>query len=84
VRSVPTPLVAPLIRRYVDGGGSLVDLARRSGLDERSIRQIREKRTLSVRPSVVDRLLVALDLVELWFVPAPDGLAEFYDDRAAA
>lgn len=86
---LPTFRVAAIIRHAADAAGFSLEeqnsgfrqwLAHRTGIDARRIYGILNEEGPSVTFDTVDRILIGLDLLDLWHLPAAEGgLADYYE-----
>jgi len=74
---LPAERFSALLRDYEARGGTLTEVAARSGITDRALRQIRNGRVGVVRFSTADRIVIALD-PWLWHRPPPEGLGDLY------
>ena len=76
---VPTDRLRPIIERsWTRQGRTLDGLAERSGVTSRTLRAIMNAERPSVRFTVADKVVTAID-VYLWLASPPHGLGDLYE-----
>jgi hypothetical protein len=75
---IPAWRLRPLVIARLTGRVTLHDLAARARVSERGLGLLVSGDRRFVQFDIADRLLCALDAVELWHAPPPEGLADLY------